>query len=100
LVIPRACQRDVRVSLARRNPVDSQEEINQREWEQRSNWSGWFGSYSSTVDTRLWVPKRPMMGTGQALNFGHAGAKTVVAGMGIIPAALLLVVVLLGILAP
>jgi len=76
-------------------PVDPQDAINQREWEQPVNWSGWFGSYSSTVDSRLWVPKRPMTGTGQALNFGHPGARTFVAGMCIIPLALVLVLVLM-----
>jgi len=76
-------------------PVDPQDAINQREWEQPVNWSGWFGSYSSTVDSRLWVPKRPMTGTGQALNFGHPGARTFVAGMCIIPLALVHVLVLM-----
>jgi uncharacterized membrane protein len=74
--------------------IEDQVLINQREWERPENWTGWFGSYSSTVDERLWVPKRPMTGIGQALNFGHPGAKTFVVGMCIIPAALLLVFVL------
>ena len=75
-------------------PIREQESINQREWERPENWTGWFGSYSSALDNRLWVPKRPMTGTGDALNFGHPGAKTVVAGMCIIPAALVLAFVL------
>ena len=54
---------------------DSQDEINDREWSSLINWSGWFGSYSSKLDTRLWVPKRPMTGEGFALNFGHPSAK-------------------------
>ena len=73
-------------------PSDHQDVVDQREWEQPINWSGWFGAYSSRLDSRLWVPKRT--GIGQALNFGHPGAKTVIAGMCIIPAALLLVLVL------
>jgi len=55
-----------------------------------------FGSYSSMLDTRLWVPKRPMTGTGQALNFGHPGARTFILGMCIVPAALLLALALTG----
>jgi uncharacterized membrane protein len=74
--------------------MDSQDAINQREWEQPSNWSGWLGAYSSRVDSRLWVPKRAMTGTGQALNFGHRGARTFVVGMCIVPAVLLLVLAL------
>ena len=79
----------------RAGSADPQDVINQREWEQPVNWSGWFGSYSSGLDTRLWVPKRPMTGTGQALNFGHPGAKTFIVGMCIVPVALLLLVVLM-----
>ena len=74
-------------------PANPQDVSSQREWEQAANWSGWFGSYSSKVDTRLWVPKRPMTGTGQALNFGHPGARTFIVGMCIIPVLLLLVLI-------
>ncbi len=74
--------------------MDSQDVINQREWDQPANWSGWLGAYSSKLDSRLWVPKRAMTGTGQALNFGHPGAKMFIAGMCIVPAALLFVLVL------
>ena len=70
---------------------DDQGIINQREWEQPVNWTGWSGSYSSTRDTRLWVPKRPITGTGQALNFGHPHAKTFIAAMCIVPVVLLLI---------
>ena len=35
-----------------------------------------------------------MTGSGDALNFGHPGAKTVIAGMAIIPAAFVLLFVL------
>jgi uncharacterized membrane protein len=78
--------------------VDRQDEINQREWEQLANWSGWFGAYSSRVDSRLWVPKRPKTGIGDTVNFGHPGAKTVVATMCIVPGALLLLLVLVWLL--
>jgi uncharacterized membrane protein len=75
--------------------VGSEDSINQWEWEQPSNWSGWFGAYSSRRDTRLWVPKRPMTGTGMALNFGHPSARTTFAAMCAVPAGLLLLIVLL-----
>jgi uncharacterized membrane protein len=71
--------------------MDPQDTINQREWDNLSNWTGPLGAYSSKVDTRLWVPKR--VGTGQALNFAHPGAKVFLAGMCIVPLALLLVVI-------
>lgn len=69
--------------------MTSQDSINDREWDNPSNWLR--GRYSSRSDTRLWVPKRA--GIGQALNFAHPGAKVFLAGMCIIPAALLLVVI-------
>jgi uncharacterized membrane protein len=69
--------------------METQETVNEREWNNPSNWAG--GRYSSASDTRLWVPKRA--GIGQALNFAHPGAKVFLAGMCIIPAALLLVVI-------
>jgi uncharacterized membrane protein len=75
-------------------PIDPQDAINQSEWEQPANWSGWLGAYSSKVDTRLWVPKRPITGTGQALNFGHPGARVFIVGMSIVPIVLLLLLVL------
>jgi uncharacterized membrane protein len=75
--------------------AQSEDAINQREWEQPMNWSGWFGAYSSKVDTRLWVPKRPMTGTGFALNFGHPAAKVTFAAMCTVPAGLLLLFALL-----
>jgi uncharacterized membrane protein len=74
--------------------VDPQDEINQREWERPSNWTGWFGSYSSASDQRLWVPKRPLTGSGQTLNFGHPQAKWFVAALLMIPGAVLLAIIL------
>lgn len=74
---------------------DSQDAINQREWEEPLNWSGPFGGYSSKRDSRLWVPKRPMTGSGQALNVAHPGAKTFIAGMCIMPAAIVVMLILL-----
>ena len=65
----------------------TQDDINQREWENPGNWKGWLGAYSSQVDTRLWVPKR--YGVGQALNFANRGARVFLAGMCIVPLALL-----------
>jgi uncharacterized membrane protein len=76
-----------------KNALASQDDINQGEWEHPSNWTGWFGSYSSRVDTRLWVPKRTLTGTGQALNFGHPQAKWYVAAMLMIPAAVVTAVI-------
>ena len=73
----------------------SEDAINQEEWERPTNWTGWFGAYSSRRDTRLWVPKRPMTGTGLALNFGHPSAKVVMAAMCSVPAGLLFLLVLL-----
>jgi uncharacterized membrane protein len=76
-------------------PVEPQGAINQREWENPLNWSGPFGAYSSKLDDRLWVPKRSMHGAGQAINVAHPGAKIFIAGLCIMPAALVLMLVLL-----
>ena len=67
--------------------MDRQQTINQREWDDPSNWTGWLGAYRSKTDTRLWVPKR--FGVGQALNVAHPGARVFLAGMAIIPLALI-----------
>jgi uncharacterized membrane protein len=40
---------------------------------------GWF--YSSKSDTRLWVPKRPLTGSGYTPNFAQPGVKVAVAAM-------------------
>ena len=69
--------------------MDAQDTVNDREWNNPSNWMR--GRYSSASDTRLWVPKRA--GIGQALNFAHPGAKVFLAGICLIPAALLLVLI-------
>ena len=69
--------------------MEAQDTVNDREWHNPSNWM--HGRYSSRSDARLWVPKRA--GIGQALNFAHPGAKVFLAGMAIIPLALLLAVV-------
>jgi uncharacterized membrane protein len=76
-------------------PVESQDAINQREWENPLSWSGPFGPYSSKLDDRLWVPKRPMHGTGHAINVAHPGAKVVIAGLCIMPVALALTLIIL-----
>jgi uncharacterized membrane protein len=49
----------------------TQDEINQGEWSNPENWS--LFTYSSTKDTRIFVPKR--FGFGWTLNFGRRGAK-------------------------
>ena len=75
---------------------ESQDAINEREWSSSWNWSR-SGFYSSKADNRLWVPKRPGTGIGQALNVGHPGAKVTIAGLLITPAAFVLLLVLLSI---
>ena len=43
----------------------TQEEINQKEWENQNNWHGpkWISVYCSKKDTRIFVPKQlPGMG--------------------------------------
>ena len=53
--------------------MDEQDVINQQEWESPENWTGWFGTYRSARDARLWVPKKnPRLGW--TLNFAHRGA--------------------------
>ncbi|RBP47130.1 DUF5808 domain-containing protein [Arenicella xantha] len=52
----------------------SQSETNQKEWEDEQNWVPWFGIYSSTMDSRLWVRKR-MPAWGWTINFGHSNGK-------------------------
>jgi uncharacterized membrane protein len=54
----------------------SQNAINQHEWEQPGNWTGWFGTYSSPRDTRLFVPNR--VGGGMMPNTGHLIGKVLV----------------------
>jgi uncharacterized membrane protein len=72
---------------------ESQDEINEREWNSLINWSG--VGYSSKLDTRLWVPKRPMTGEGQALNFGHPQAKFALLAMGMPAIGILIVLTVL-----
>jgi uncharacterized membrane protein len=72
---------------------ESQDVINQREWETSWNWSA-SGFYSSKVDSRLWVPKRPVTGSGQAINLGHPGARLFVAGILIAPLVVIAAIVL------
>jgi len=64
--------------------AESQDAINEREWNSSWNWSA-AGFYSSKADNRLWVPKRPATGIGQAINLGHPGAKLFIAGVLIAP---------------
>ena len=74
--------------------AESQDTINEREWASSWNWSA-AGFYSSRADNRLWVPKRPMTGMGQAINLGHPGAKTFIGGMLIAPVVVILAVAML-----
>jgi uncharacterized membrane protein len=54
--------------------MERQDAIDQQEWEKPENWTGWLGTYRSTRDSRLWVPKRnPRLGW--TLNFAHRGAR-------------------------
>jgi len=48
----------------------NQKEINESEWSNKNNWK-WASFYSSDVDTRVWVPKRPRW-TGWTLNFAKS----------------------------
>ena len=73
---------------------ESQDAINQREWESSWNWSA-NGFYSSAADNRLWVPKRPVTGSGQAINLGHPNAKLFIAGLLIAPLVLIALTVYL-----
>ena len=78
--------------MSRLPEPESQDAINEREWNSPLNWSGSF--YSSKNDDRLWVPKRGLTGSGMALNVGHRGAKVVIGGLCIVPAAVLVLFVL------
>ena len=49
-------------------PVN-QKEINEKEWQNETNWK-WFG-YSSSRDTRFLVPRKPKW-LGWTYNFGHS----------------------------
>ncbi len=60
---------------------ETQDEINEREWRLLYTWSGLFCSYSSKLDMRLWVPKRPGTGTGYTMNFAQPGATVALAAM-------------------
>lgn len=73
--------------------MESQDDINAREWRSPINWSSGF--YSSKIDSRLWVPKRGLSGSGFALNLGHRGARTVIATFCVVPASVVLLLVLL-----
>jgi hypothetical protein len=53
--------------------MDAQELLNQQEWEQSDNWTGWLGIYRGARDMRLWVPKRNP-DHGWTLNFAHRAA--------------------------
>ena len=71
-----------------------QDQINDAEWADARNWTGWLCIYSSKADNRIWVPKRnPRMGL--TLNFAHRGAWWSLLGLSIVPLGLVLLFVLL-----
>ncbi len=74
--------------------TESQDAINQREWESSWNWSE-RGVYSSASDSRLFVPsRRPMAARYRtAMNFGHPQAKLMIAAFAFVPCALIILVV-------
>ena len=51
----------------------TQDDINQREWENPANWS--ILTYSSPKDSRIFVPKRRSFGW--TINFGNISGKIV-----------------------
>lgn len=67
--------------VVQRGAVMTQDEINQSEWANPDNWHGpkWISIYSSSVDTRRWVPKQiPWMGlwlSKATPNFAHSEAR-------------------------
>lgn len=64
--------------------MQDQNVINQQEWENEGNWSGWLQTYRSERDTRLFVPKRnPRMGW--TINFAHRGGWWYLLGLLIVP---------------
>ena len=48
-----------------------QHEINEREWQTKTNWR--LGIYNAPLDSRTWVPK-PTKWMGWTLNFAHRAA--------------------------
>ena len=55
----------------------NQDQINEAEWQKKSNWKASLFYYSE-VDSRLWVPKRSMLGRrryGGTPNFAKKGAR-------------------------
>ena len=79
----------------------TQDQIDQTEWENPSNWSGWMGLYHSERDSRFWVPKRPgRISRGMTPNMAKPGSKTFFWGMAIFPATVVLVIISLAIFRP
>ena len=77
--------------------MDAQELLNQQEWEDPQNWTGWLGSYRAPRDTRLWVPKKnPALGW--TLNFAHRAAWFSLLGLFTVPLGLVVLIVLLHLL--
>ena len=78
--------------------MNDQNAINEREWENRSNWTA-RSIYRSSRDSRLFVPKPPMRWgplkqTGVTLNFGHPSSFWVLLGLLSVPLGFLLLFVL------
>lgn len=73
----------------------TQDEINQREWENPANWS--VLTYSSPRDSRVFVPKR--RGVGVTMNFGHKNGRIsflVVLALLVLPALIYTLVIVVG----
>jgi uncharacterized membrane protein len=73
--------------------MESQDRLNQEEWERPDNWSGWLGVYRSERDTRPWVPKRNAS-HGWTPNMAHREGRQFLLAMLIVPGALLLLLAL------
>jgi uncharacterized membrane protein len=63
----------------------TQDDINQNEWNDPKNWSTL--TYSSRIDSRIFVPKR--IGFGVTMNFGHKSGKIVFAALIALPLVIL-----------
>ncbi|HEX5109388.1 MAG TPA: hypothetical protein VFV95_13115 [Vicinamibacterales bacterium] len=73
--------------------MTDQNAINEQEWSNPENWTGWWCIYRSQRDTRIWVPKRnPRMGL--TLNFAHRGAYWSLLGLSIVPLSFILLFLL------
>ena len=89
----------------------TQDDINFQEWSDPANWSsGWIRSYFSKLDSRVWVPKRPLglraerptsypafSLRGCTINYGHRRGKPWAVVLYVIPLAALFIFALLAV---